>query len=40
MTREMTSEEQILWRLSNAERELHEARALIHLQIAKDAGEK
>ena len=28
----MTKDEQILWRLSNAEREINEARTLIHLK--------
>jgi len=41
MTKEMTLDEQILWRLSNAEREIHEARALIILKgIKEKEGEK
>jgi hypothetical protein len=28
----MTKDEQILWRLSNAEREINEARSIIHLK--------
>jgi len=39
MTREMTIYEQILWRLSNAEREINEARALLALREIEENSE-